>query len=131
MFALGKKSCSHMVGVNPDLIRVAHRAIEITRIDFGIPSTGGWRSDVDQNTLFKKGVSECDGFVEISYHQTGNALDFYALDPKTGKASWDKLLLAQIAAAFLQAAAELGVKLEWGGLFKNFLDMPHVQIPED
>jgi len=35
-----------------------------------------------------------------------------------------------IAAAFKQAAQELGVILRWGGDFKKFVDMPHFEIDE-
>ena len=108
-----------------DLRRVADRAIQITKIDFGIPHGGGVRSAEFQNSLYKEGLSMCDGYEKLSNHQTGNALDFYAY--VDGKASWEHEHLAQVACAFLQAANELGVKLKWGGLFQSFTDMPHVE----
>lgn len=126
MFKLSKRSINNMSGVNDDLQRVAHRAIELTKIDFGIPSTGGKRTALEQNALFKEGLSMCDGYKKLSNHQSGNALDFYAY--VDGKGSWEKEHLAQIACAFLQAANELGVKLNWGGLFKSFEDMPHLEL---
>ena len=115
-----------MFGIDTKLIRVAHRAIEITKIDFGIPETGGIRSDKVQYSLFAKGASKCDGVKNRSNHQDGKALDFYAY--VDGKASWDPGHLAQIAAAFLQAAIELGYPIQWGGLFRSFTDMPHVEL---
>ena len=126
MFKLSQRSIQHMSGINMDLRHVADRAIKITKVDFGIPSTGGIRSAEMQNELFKDGKSKCDGYKKISYHQTGNALDFFAY--VDGQASWEPEHLAQVACAFLQAANELGVKLKWGGLFKSFTDMPHVEI---
>jgi len=36
--------------------------------------------------------------------------------------------LAQVACAFLQAANELQIKIQWGGLWKSFEDMPHFEL---
>jgi peptidoglycan L-alanyl-D-glutamate endopeptidase CwlK len=115
-----------MSGINMDLRRVADRAIQITKVDFGIPDTGGLRDAEIQNWLFKSGKSNCDGYEKLSNHQSGNALDFYAY--VDGKASWDEGHLAQVAAAFLQASIELGIPIKWGGLFKSFKDYPHVEL---
>lgn len=129
MFKLSQRSIQHMSGINIDLRRVADRAIQITKVDFGVPSDGGLRTAERQNELHKSGASPfCDGYEKLSNHQSGNALDFYAY--VDGKASWEPEHLAQVACAFLQAANELGVKLRWGGLFSSFTDMPHVEISE-
>ena len=125
-FKLSERSKMNMTGVDPRLIKIAEMAIEITRIDFGIPSDGGLRTPERQNELFKAGKSKLDGINRKSEHQKGNALDFYAY--VDGKASWEKEHLAQVAAAFLQSASILGYKLNWGGLWESFLDMPHVQL---
>jgi hypothetical protein len=45
-----------------------------------------------------------------------------------GKASWEKEHLAIIAAAMLQASAQLGYELKWGGLWKSWQDFPHFEI---
>lgn len=125
-YKFSDRSLKRMAGVDQRLQRVAIRAIQISRIDFGIPEYGGIRTLEDQKTLFDQGKSQCDGIHRRSNHQDGNALDFYAY--VDGSASWEKEHLAQIAAAFLQAAIELDVKIEWGGLWKDFQDMPHIQI---
>lgn len=126
MYQLSQRSKNHMSGVHSDLQRVANRAIQITKIDFGVPETGGLRTAEQQNALFNEGLSMCDGYDKRSNHQDGNALDFYAY--VDGKASWEPEHLAQVACAFLQAANELGIKIKWGGLFKSFVDMPHIEI---
>jgi len=118
-----------MCCVDERLIRIAHRAIQITRIDFGISNTGGIRSEKAQNKLFREGRSKADGYEKRSKHQEGKALDFYAW--VHGSASWEKEHLAQVAAAFLQAASELGIRVRWGGLFKTFKDMPHIELIEE
>ena len=117
-----------MVGLDPVLRAVADRAIVLTKIDFGIAEHGGLRTADEQHDLFQAGLSQLDGYVKESYHQTGKALDVYAF--VGGKASWEMEHMAQIAAAFLQAACEMGVKLEWGGLWKSFQDTPHFQLVE-
>jgi peptidoglycan LD-endopeptidase CwlK len=126
MFSLSEKSRNNMRGVDQRLIKIAEMAITITAVDFGIPADGGIRTADRQFELFQDGKSKCDGFNKKSEHQTGLALDFYAF--VDGKASWEKEHLAMVAAAFLQSASMLGYKLNWGGLWKGFVDMPHVQL---
>jgi len=128
MYEFSDKSKQRMSGVNSRLQDVASRAIEITAIDFGIPKTGGLRSSAVQLALYKNGVSKADGVRHKSKHQDGQALDVFAY--VDGKASWEVEHLAQVAAAFMQAAIELNVKIKWGGFFKSFTDMPHFEIVE-
>ena len=125
-----KTSIERMNGVHPRLIEVAHRALEISPIDFGIPQDGGFRTAARQRELFerKPKVTNKDGVVHRSKHQTGRALDFYAF--VDNEASWDKHHLAIVGASFLRAAADVGVKLWWGGLWPNFKDYPHVQLDD-
>jgi len=128
MFKLGKNSINNLAGVDGRLIDIADVAITLSNIDFGIPSTGGLRTEAVQAKLFADGVSKADGVNNKSYHQSGKALDVYAY--VDGKASWDKLHLALIAAAMLQASAQLGYELKWGGLWKSWQDMPHFEIKD-
>ena len=127
-FKLGKNSINNLAGVDGRLIAIADLAIELTNIDFGVPSTGGLRTEADQAKLFADGVSKADGVNNKSYHQSGKAMDVYAY--VDGKASWDKLHLAIIASAMLQASAQLGYKLKWGGLWKSWQDYPHFEIKD-
>jgi peptidoglycan L-alanyl-D-glutamate endopeptidase CwlK len=126
MFNLGKNSLNNLIGVDERLIDIAEVAIKLSNIDFGIPSTGGLRTEEVQAKLFADGVSKADGVNSKSYHQSGKALDVYAY--VDGKASWDKLHLSLIAAAMLQASAQLGYELKWGGLWKSWQDYPHFEI---
>ena len=126
-----------MAGVNPDLIKVTNLAIKLTVIDFGIPADGGIRTAERQKELFDDGFSKADGVINLSNHQLGDALDFYAY--VDGKASWQSHHLAMVAAAHLQAASMLGIKINWGGFwqrkvpkFKNGIpygwDMAHIEL---
>lgn len=127
-YKFGQNSLNNRIGVDPRLIEISDRAIQISVLDFGIPNSGGLRTTADQAKLFSAGLSKADGRINKSYHQTGRALDVYAF--VDGKASWKKQYLSMIAAAMLQASSELGYTLEWGGLWSGFVDMPHFQIGE-
>lgn len=124
-FQFSPASLRNRRGVDKRLIDISDRAIQLTIVDFGIPSLGGLRTELQQNTLFNGGKSKCDGFNIRSKHQDGLALDFYAY--VDGKASWNKHHLAMVATAWLQAAAELKIPVKWGGLW-DFADYPHIEL---
>jgi peptidoglycan L-alanyl-D-glutamate endopeptidase CwlK len=128
MFQLGKNSIKNINGIDSRLVDIVELAITLTNIDFGIPSSGGLRTTQDQAALFTSGKSKCDGRTNKSYHQSGKAVDVYAY--VDGSASWDHLHLTHIAAAMLQAAAELGYDLKWGGLWNSWQDLPHFEIKD-
>lgn len=121
MFVLSKKSLDRLSGVHPDLVRVLKRAIEITPVDFEVLE--GVRSKSRQQQLVGAGASRTMN----SRHLTGHAVDLGAY--VSGSVRWDWPLYHQIAAAVKQAAAELGVPLEWGGDWRKFKDGPHFQLP--
>jgi len=125
-FQLGTNSMKNMEGIDDRLIDIAELAIKLSPIDFGIPSTGGFRSTQDQAELYASGKSKCDGSTNKSYHQTGKALDVFAY--VDGKASWDTLHLTTIATAMLQSASQLGTELQWAGLWRSWQDLPHFQV---
>ena len=127
-FQLGKNSMKNMEGIDDRLIDIAELAITLSPVDFGIPSTGGFRSTQDQAELYASGKSKCDGTTNKSYHQTGKALDVFAY--VDGKASWDTLHLTTIATAMLQSASQLGTELQWAGLWRSWQDLPHFQIKD-
>ena len=126
MNKFSKTSLARRSGVDGRLVEISDLAIKICPIDFGIPGDGGIRTPERQQELFNEGLSKCDGFKNKSFHQTGLALDVYAY--VDGKASWETEHLAVVAAAMLQAASQLGYKLEWGGLWP--WDKPHFQLTE-
>ena len=126
MFKLSKRSKRHLKDVNPVLVEVVMRALEITKVDFGVPVSGGFRTSEQQNALFTSGMSQLDGYNRKSRHQLGDAVDVFAY--VDGKASWDEDHLTHVATAMLAAASELGVKLRWGGHWRSFVDMPHFEV---
>lgn len=121
MFVLSKKSQDRLTGVHPDLVRVVKRAIEITTVDFAVLE--GVRSKARQEQLVRAGASQTMN----SRHITGHAVDLGAY--VSGSVRWDWPLYHKIADAVKQAAAELGVPIEWGGDWRTFKDGPHFQLP--
>jgi len=126
-FRLSKRSLNRLDCVNPLLIAIVVESIKTSPIDFGIPQYGGIRTAIEQNELYRKRKSQLDGFRKKSYHQTGNAFDIYAY--VNGKASWNKKHLTTIARHIQEVAmVRYNVKLQWGGDWTKFVDMPHFQI---
>lgn len=119
-FVLSQRSVDKLRGVHPDLVRVVHRAIQLTPIDFAI--TCGTRSQEEQRQLVAEGKSRTMN----SRHLTGHAVDFVALF--NGRASWDMKHYAEIAQAFKHAALELGIAIVWGGDWAKFRDGPHIEL---
>jgi len=135
-FAFSKKSVERMKGVNPQLIIIFNEALKNSPIDWGVPNDGGIRTAIRQNELFADGNSKCDGYDNLSNHQSGNALDFYAY--VNGKASWEKHHLAMVAGVIMSTATRLrkqgkiDIELKWGAEFGsndfNGFDFPHIEV---
>lgn len=106
MFKLSLRSKSRLRGVDLKLVAVVKRAIEITKVDFGV--TEGLRSLETQRKHVAAGRSRTLN----SKHITGKAVDLVAF--VDGKVSWELNLYDNIADAMAQAAKELGVPLRWG-----------------
>ena len=124
-FKFSKKSLERLEGVDGRLIDVMEMALAISKIDFGIPAYGGYRTAREQRILFYDGKTKANGTSHKSKHQSGNAVDVYAY--VDGKASWKEEYLTHIAAAVLQAAIKLDTRVQWGGLWVNFVDCPHFE----
>jgi peptidoglycan L-alanyl-D-glutamate endopeptidase CwlK len=117
--AVNKRSMDRLQGVHPDLVKVVLRASE--RAEFVV--TEGVRTLLRQSELVKAGASQ----TMRSRHLTGHAVDLAAL--VGGEVRWDWPLYTTLAIAMKQAAAELGVPIEWGGDWKSLKDGPHFQLP--
>ena len=122
-YQLGSKSIRRMQGVNPDLVRVVERAIELTEIDFTVLE--GLRTRERQEALVKAGASK----TLRSRHLTGHAVDLAAL--VVGRVVWNTGPYFKIERAIKTAAGELGIAIEWGGDWKSFRDYVHWQLPHD
>lgn len=127
MHKFSEASLNHREGVDYRLVEISDMALNISAVDFGIPSSGGVRTAEEQNRLFHNDLSKCDGYNILSEHQSGKALDVYAY---VNGASWDEAHLTTVAAAMLQAASILGCKLKWGGHWARFKDMAHFELED-
>jgi peptidoglycan L-alanyl-D-glutamate endopeptidase CwlK len=120
-FRLSRQSKQRLAGVNPDLVKVVERAIQLTTVDFSVSE--GLRTRDRQQQLFKAGATRTMN----SRHLTGHAVDLVAW--VNGEVRWDWPLYHKIAEAMKKAAAELKIPLEWGGDWRTFKDGPHFQLP--
>jgi peptidoglycan L-alanyl-D-glutamate endopeptidase CwlK len=105
-FTLSQRSLSRLDGLQPQLIDVVKRAIELTTVDFGV--TEGLRSAETQRKYVEAGKSQTMN----SKHLTGDAVDLVAFID--GAVSWELNLYDNIAEAMRQAAEEYNVALRWG-----------------
>lgn len=101
-----------MKGVDASLVTVVRLAIRRTPIDFGVADKGGLRTAQEQYQLYMAGASQCDGFVKLSKHQSGEAVD---LIPFVGnKAIDNKEMMCVVAGVMFSCASEVGIRLRWG-----------------
>ena len=105
-FKLSARSLKRLEGVDPKLVEVVKRAIELTSVDFAV--TEGLRSAATQKKFVAQGKSQTMN----SKHLTGDAVDLVAYVGKN--ISWELNLYDNIADAMKQAAKERGVSLRWG-----------------
>lgn len=119
-YKLSQRSLDRLIGVNPNLVKVVKRAIQISEIDFMVVE--GLRTKETQAEYVKKGVSKTMN----SYHLTGHAVDLAPI--VNGKIDWNNIeQFKLVAKAMKTAGKELGVDIEHGGDWKSFKDYPHYQ----
>lgn len=116
-FKLSARSLARLDGVNPDLVRVVKRAIELTKVDFAV--TEGLRTPERQRELFAKGASQVK---EGGTHVAGRAVDLVAF--LGNRISWELNLYDDIADAMKAAGLEANVGLRWGAAW-NVPDIRH------
>lgn len=117
-YQLGARSLQNLSGVNPDLVAVVKRAIQITEVDFTVIE--GIRNINRQRELLKAGKSTTMN----SRHLTGHAVDMvpWPID-------WDDLSRFEVMAEAMKSAAEeLNIPIVWGGDWKSFYDGPHFEL---
>jgi hypothetical protein len=113
-FKLSDRSMGRLEGVEPELVGVVTRAIELTKIDFGV--TCGLRSKEEQRKLVESGASQ----TMKSKHLEGRAVDVVAYIGS--RITWEINVYDDIADAFKEAADELDVGIRWGAAW-NIYDL--------
>ena len=109
-FNLSQKSLDRLEGVNDDMVRVVKKAIELTKVDFGVIC--GLRTVEEQEELVAKGASQTMN----SKHIDGLAVDLMAY--LGGRASWELNLYDDIADAMKEAAKLENVGVRWGAAWQ-------------
>ena len=114
-FKLSGRSLNKLEGVHPTMVDTVKRAIEVSKVDFGV--IYGVRSLAEQKRLYEakrsqtmksKHLVQEDGY--------SHAVDLMAYDGSDP--SWDIVMYDDIADAMKEAALETGAKICWGAAWQ-------------
>lgn len=112
-FKLSQRSNDRLSGVAQNLVHVVRKAIEITKVDFGV--TEGLRTKETQAKYVAAGKSQ----TMMSKHLEGKAVDLVAY--VDGQICWELNVYDEVADAMREAANQLGVELRWGAAWHKNL----------
>jgi len=119
----GKGSVRNINTVYKVLQILARYIIVRSPYDLTVLKSGGKRTDTEQNVIYLRGDSKCDGYIKISYHQSGFAIDFVPFID--GKATWSNGLafltvakiIFEIWDEMIESGESEGYYLHWGGFW--------------
>ncbi|KCB48590.1 M15 family metallopeptidase [Bordetella hinzii] len=129
MFQLTDRDRSRLAGVHPNLVAVVEMAARRYEPRFMVVE--GVRAPERQRELVAKGASQTQDSLHLrQLDGWGRAVDLAPL--VEGSVPWNEWgRFAALANVMKDAAAELGVPVEWGGDWRTLRDGPHFQIPRD
>ena len=110
-FKLSTRSLGKLEGVDSSLVAVVKRAIELTKVDFGV--IYGMRTVEEQEKLVAAGKSQ----TMKSNHLVGKAVDLMAY--VDGAACWELNVYDDLCDAMKAAAEELGTPVKWGAAWSE------------
>lgn len=110
-FKLSQRSLDKLEGVDSNLVDVTKRAIELTKVDFGV--IYGMRTEEEQAKLVASGKSQ----TMKSNHLIGRAVDLMAY--VDGKGCWELNVYDDLCDAMKAAAEELDVAVKWGAAWSE------------
>ena len=110
-FKLSTRSLGKLEGVDSTLVDVVERAIELTKVDFGV--IYGMRTLEEQEKLVAAGKSQ----TMKSNHLIGKAVDLMAY--VDGKGVWELNVYDDLCDAMKEAAEELGTPVKWGAAWSE------------
>tara|TARA_R110000782_G_scaffold169723_1_gene261587 strand:- start:51 stop:503 length:453 start_codon:yes stop_codon:yes gene_type:complete len=110
-FNLSSRSLAKLEGVDETLVEVVKKAIEKTKIDFGV--TFGMRTLEEQTALVAAGRSQ----TMKSKHLDGRAVDLMAY--VDGKGCWELNVYDDLCDAMKDAAEDLGTSVKWGAAWSE------------
>ena len=120
MPSFSKRSTDNLATCHRDLQKVAHEAIK--HFDFTVIC--GHRGKAEQQKAFREKKSKLQW--PLSRH---NKLPSLAMDCVPHPLNWqDKASFDKMGAVMKEAAKKVGVKIKWGGDFRDWYDGPHFQI---
>lgn len=115
-YRLGFRSQQRLEGVNPKLVKIVQRAIEITKQDFSVLC--GVRTKAEQQALYDQGRKTPGPIVTWtlnSRHLPAKDGLGRAVDLIPNPVDWNSTAkFDAIAEAMFAAAKEQGIKLRWG-----------------
>ena len=116
-FSLSSRSRGKLEGGHPDMVAVVERAIELTKVDFGV--TYGVRTLEEQKRLYESGRSQTMNSKHLLQDDTSysHAVDVVAYDGSD--VVWEINVYDDICDAFKQAAEEKGVSIKWGAAWSE------------
>lgn len=138
MFRFGPRSLAELTTCDPRLQKIVQQALAWGVMDFSVIE--GHRTAARQQALFAEGKTTLDGKAALGKH---NALPSLAVDllpfpaVVNGVNVWnDPMRFHVLAGLMYAAAAQLGLKVRWGGDWngdgnaadQTFHDLPHFEI---
>lgn len=121
-----KASAAKLFTCHPDLQKIFNDVIQTHDCTI----ICGARTLEDQQKAFKGGFSKIDGIKKKSKHQISKEQPLsLAVDALPFPIKWgDKKGHEDFARAVKAVAQHHGIKIVWGGDFKNFSDRPHFEL---
>lgn len=124
-FYFSQRSRDNMEGLHPDMIRVLERGLELSPYDFGVDES--LRTKKKQEIMYRTGKSQTmDSLHLMQPDGYAHAVDLYVF--VNGEATWEHKYFRKVVQALFTAAIELGVQIEAGTLWRDFIDSPHIQL---
>jgi len=115
-FKFSKRSLGKLEGVHPDMVATVKRAIELTKVDFGI--TCGLRTLEEQKRLVATGRSQTMNSKHIPQSdEYSHAVD--SLGYVDGEVCWEINVYDDICDAMAAAAKETGASIKWGAAWSE------------
>ena len=114
-FKLSSRSLGKLEGVNELLVDTVKRAIEVSKVDFGV--IYGVRSLEEQEKLYNSGRSQTMRSKHLIQEDgTSHAVDLMAY--QDGAPCWEIQVYDEIADAMKEAAVRTGTKIRWGAAWQ-------------
>lgn len=130
-----KSSADNLATCDVRLQIICKRALEVSKIDFGISC--GYRSPEDQLKVFQAGKSKIDGIKQKSKHNYSPALAVDIFGYVNGKADYSVPVMSYLAGVMDAVSADLNIPFRWGGNWdgdgiiitdQDFDDLPHFEL---